>query len=717
MNSSKLLKLLVPAVLVLACGDSGTEPGDGSVSVAVQSGDAQFALPSTSALDPLQVVVTDARTKDPVEGATVTWSVVTGNGALLTPASSTTDENGVATTSVRVGSALGEYIVEARGNKLIGEPARFRIRAVEAPVIGSAPAVVNTGDTITLTGSNFSTQGDDNIVLFGGFRGKVLSATTTQLRVVVPVCVPNRVVTLTTSLGAVASAPRNVEVRGSNNSALQLARGEVRTASDPAELGCFHLPGGISGYTVLLVPQNYSDIAGTSAALQLAGLTGGPVITNIAERAGPAPTTSRATVFEAGLRLRERDLLHQIGTAPNARPDPQMSSIAACPSPARVGDRCSFQVINKDDKFTSVSAELKAISDRALIYADVKSPSNGLSTGQYQELGRTFDDPIHGAVTGAFGAPSDIDGNSKVVILLTPVVNELTPRNSSGFIAGFFYGCDLVSRSVCSGSNGGEIFYTLTADPGGQFGDARSVQLVLRSLPPVLGHEFQHMIHFGQRKSTDALWLSEGLAHHAEDIVADVYAARGDATSAAQFRAQNYSRAIRYLRSPKSTSLVAENGNGTLELRGAAWLFVKYLVGQHGESILRTLTQSTESSVTNVVRQTGRSWSSLLANWAIALYADDAPELANARLEPQHTFPNINMRAAFGGPSGYPFRPDVESYRDFSRRETLPASSQAYVILQASGTTSQPFSLNLSGPLGGNFSTNAAPQLSILRIQ
>src|SRR5687767_10117890 len=138
MTFLKRSQLLV-FVLIAACGDGGTGPDDTSVSIAVQSGDAQFGSPSTTLLDPLQVVVIDPVSKDAVEGITVSWTVTSGSGALISPLTSETDENGVATTMVRLGSSLGEYVVEARAGKLIGEPARFRARAVSTPTITSAP--------------------------------------------------------------------------------------------------------------------------------------------------------------------------------------------------------------------------------------------------------------------------------------------------------------------------------------------------------------------------------------------------------------------------------------------------------------------------------------------------------------------------------------------------------------------------------------------------
>src|SRR5690606_28370633 len=171
-----------------------------------------------------------------------------------------------------------------------------------------------------------------------------------------------------------------------------------------------------------------------------------------------------------------------------------------------------------------------------------------------------FDDPIYDAVVDVFGEPSDVDGDGRIIILFTPVVNEMTPRNSSGFIAGFFYGLDLTTQA---NSNRSEIFYSLVPDPNGQFGDRRATSDVLRVVPPVLAHEFQHMIHFNQRYllrgvRTETLWLSEGLAHTAEDVVGAVFRARGRDAEADNFVLANLQRASRYLVDPGRTSLITD---------------------------------------------------------------------------------------------------------------------------------------------------------------
>jgi hypothetical protein len=382
-----------------ACGDGGTGPDDNRVALAIQGGDAQFGTASNNLADPLQVIITDPVTEEPVANAVVTWQIVAGNGATVTPAQSPTDANGIASTTLRLGPGLGTYQVEARVDNAIGQLPRFTARAVEAPVITTAPTIANTGDTITLVGRNFSPQGDENLILFGGFRGRVVSASTTQLRVIVPICVPSRIVSLTAALGAVTGSSVQLEVRGSTTSTLTLARGEVRTISDPAELGCFQLPGTI-GYTVLLVPQNVSKVAGTSSTFQLAGLAGGSSISNVATSSLLSHSTTPAIQFEEKLRARERQMLKSAG--PNFRP--QMSAqAAACPAPT-VGSRCTFQVIDRNDDFVTVNADLKAVSARALFYQDVNAPANGLTTADFQALGQTFDDPVYSAVSNAFQA-------------------------------------------------------------------------------------------------------------------------------------------------------------------------------------------------------------------------------------------------------------------------------------------------------------------------
>lgn len=710
-SSSKAIGLLVCAAVFAACGD-GTGPAAGSVNVTARTGDAQFGTSGATLPEQLQVVVTDPSSKKIKSGVLVQWRIAEGSGAALTPTSSTTNSQGIASTTLRLGEQLGTYRVEATTEKITGSPASFTAKAVAVPAITSVtPSSANAGDTVTIVGQNFSTIADENAVSFGGFRGKVVSASATQLRALIPTCVPSRSVEVRASLGAVAGNQMSINVSGTTATPLQLARGETRVISEAAELACFRLPGGVSGLSFLLVPQNFSEVVASLTGVQLAGLIPGSTSVFMLDKPLVLPT---AEDLEWRLRRRERDLLLGPGVA--LRPQGSVTA-AACPAPV-LGGRCNFQVLNRDNKFTTVSADVKAISTRAIIYQDITAPAgNGLTTADFQSLGAVFDDPIYQTDVSTFGAPSDLDQNGKVIILLTPVVNAWTDRGATGFIAGFFYGCDLLSRNSCNGSNEAEIFYVLTADPTAQFSDARSRDVVMRSLPPVLAHEFQHMINFGERgSSVDALWLAEGMAHHAEDVVGDEFAARGDAFNADLFKRQNTTRADRYLRATSSTSLIGDDEVGSLELRGGAWLFVKYLAGQYGNALLATLTQSTSTGVANVTAQTGKTWRALLSDWSVALWADNAPDLAGVTLRPELTFPDMNLRQRIAPTGNFPLSVSVfNAFQDFLLTETLVASSQSYVLLRG-GTAPQPLNLTFAGKHGGPFATGAAPQLTILRV-
>src|SRR5690606_16233524 len=137
-------------------------------------------------------------------------------------------------------------------------------------------------------------------------------------------------------------------------------------------------------------------------------------------------------------------------------------------------------------------------------------------------------------------------------------------------------------------------------------------------------------IHFEERRkvggSQDVLWLSEGLAHMAEELVAAELEGRGDHDLALLFRRENHERAFRYLQAvdsiPDSVALIEEENPGTLEGRGAQWLFIQYLTGHYGgEAILRALTRSRLNGVANVEAATGTTWPELFARWSVALWA------------------------------------------------------------------------------------------------
>jgi hypothetical protein len=504
---------------------------------------------------------------------------------------------------------------------------------------------------------------------------------------------------------------------------LQLALGESRVLTSASALACTVLPGG-AGEAYIAVVGNVGTHPLDLLDVRVVGQPDAAPATFLMPRLAAAasareavsPPISMQDRFEAGLRTLEHAL-----TGAASMPRPVLPPGAAASLGVQLGQRDDFEVFNGDGfNFTTVTAEVVFTSERAVLFQDVNAPVDGFTMADFEAFAAEFDDPIYDRVADVYGQPSDVDANGRIVILFTPVVNELTPPGSDGFVAGFFFGLDLTNQQ---NSNQAEIFYSVVPDPSGEFGDARSRDRILEVVPPVLAHELQHMVHFNQRRllrpgGQEDLWLSEALAHVAESIVADEFATRGNAERAADFEISNIARARRYLLDPEDTRLVAQFGDGTLAERGAGWMFMQYLRGHFGgDAIITSLTQTTSTGVANVTSKTMDTWQDLLTHWLIANYADDAPALPSGPLDARDSYPNMNLRAEFQGLGlNYPLSPLSSSFTAFVTAGELPASAGRYLELDA-GAGAPDLRLRLTGENGAPFASGELPALSVLRIQ
>jgi hypothetical protein len=119
-----------------------------------------------------------------------------------------------------------------------------------------------------------------------------------------------------------------------------------------------------------------------------------------------------------------------------------------------------------------------------------------------------------------FGTPHDIDGNGRVIALITGEVNRLGA-------AGFFTSSDLAVNEDCPTSNEGEVLWLIAPDPARRFGfDPIPTDLIRDRIAGVIVHELQHLIHLERRvyeaggdlDSADLPWINEGLSHIAEEV-------------------------------------------------------------------------------------------------------------------------------------------------------------------------------------------------------
>lgn len=725
-----LVAALVAVLAIAACeSPDPTEPEVVPRSIAVRSGDGQIGAVGEVAPEPLSVRVRRASDGAPVAAASIRWSIQEGAGAEILGVAARTDSSGVASVQLRLGPDSGSYRVRATTD---GAPAgvTFQVLAIaDAPVLdGIEPALAAPGQTLELAGSHFSMRPEDNEVLFDGMRGRVLAASATALSVEVPTCLPPRAVHVTVRLGPFTSAARSLTVLDDDapGNLLPLG-GSVALGGDA--LSCFRLAPGPTGSEYLVVPQSAGEEAAEELSVRLVGLVGGGASAArsapAAERAPLAGELARlgvgeeASEFEMRLRALERKLPDHTLLRPGDAAREAPLTVAATP---QVGDRRTFSVYDRTQSFTTVTAEVKHVGDRAVLYQDVRAPSGGFGEADFRRFSDLFDDPIHETVVSVFGEPSDIDGNGRVIILFTPVVNQLTDPGATGFIAGFFYGLDLTDAN---GSNRAEIFYSVVPDPLGQFGNARTVSRILEVVPPVLAHEFQHMVHFNQRilmrgaANQEALWLSEALAHGAEHLVGEEFLRRGDAEGATDFLVSNYVRALLYLQDPGRAGAVTMHPPGRLEDRGASWLFLNYVAAHHGgDALLGRITRSTRTGSANVMAETGAAWPRLVDGWSTALYVDGLPGLEGSALDPGYINPALELRQVFAGlPGGYPLKPPVLSVGDLDRLDVLPASGASYLLLRTGSAPPATLNLRLSGGRGEALPASRNAQFTIVRVR
>jgi hypothetical protein len=703
---------VVLALVALAACSSPATVVLPPLEIVVASGDTQYGTTGQTLGLPLRVVVRTLSGKVPTSGVEVAWAVSAGDASIEGIGRTMTDSTGSAEVFVRLGAVTGAVVVQASAETQNRPSATFDLFVVDPPEItGIQPASAAPGEPVTLSGANFIPVADQNVVLFSGLRGRVIGVSAGSITVEVPRCLPARPVSVRMQLGVVGSGtlPFTVEEGGEIRT---LAVGEAVDIVEEGGYTCLPLAGSAQ---YLALVQSTSIVGAATHPFTMAGLSSSvPTAATHFEQRWPLPF-ERTRILDAQshwdrtLRELESGLFDGPGTGdPTTAP---ATRAAPARVPPAVGTRRTFNVYRGDGDFASVSAVARHVGSQVALFVDEAAPAGGFTPADLEAFAARFDDVIHPVVTGAYGATSDLDDNQRIIVLFTPVVNALTPRGTSGFVGGFFYGIDLLPER--QGSNAGEVFYSIVPDPDGIHSTARSKQTVLDVTPAILAHEFQHMVHFNERmlqlqaSATEAVWLSEGLAQMAEELVARAYAGAGDAPSAEIFRAGARLRARRYLAGTDTVALIISTGQGSLAERGAGFLFAMYLQDRFGADVAGRLSRTTSTGVANVEAVTGRPWAELLADWWSAVLLDGTSTGSGAM-----RYPTVDLRTFLGNP--FPLAPVALGAGDFTRSGSLWSSSAGYYIVvpPVGGMTA----LRLGGEAGGVSSRFAELRLRIVRI-
>jgi hypothetical protein len=491
----------------------------------------------------------------------------------------------------------------------------------------------------------------------------------------------------------------------------------------------------------LIVLQLTSGVPGQLETFRLGGDTILP-----APSAPVAPSAELGSAERFHMFLRLGDERRSWGFAPEpaaARGGPQASSAAGPPS---LNDLRTFQVCAKTDcsSFDRVGARVRAIKSKVAIFVDTLAPAGGPDSTALDSIATLFDQRLYAIDTAAFGRESDIDSNTVVLVLMTNTVNKLVTAsvcNSSGFVAGFFFGADLdPAFRNDSRSNKGEVFYSIVADPAGILSCAHSTSEVEKFVPVTFIHEFQHMISFNQhvlvRGGTgEVLWLNEGFSHYAEELGGRSYALSPDAqvtdctigTTECRFYAGDLLNAYQYLDSTSKHFLLPTAGIGSLAERGAAWLFVRYTVDRYAagatmtdwNALTRRLVGTAQTGAQNIATVTGAPFTTVVSRWALANYATDGgspPELQYDSWNLHAVYSSLHTQSAGTFKKFYPLVPTVSVGRGVTLVGTLRAGSGIYLL--ATQPPGDPgFTLSFTAPNGAPISAATMPRLNVIRLQ
>jgi len=394
-----------------------------------------------------------------------------------------------------------------------------------------------------------------------------------------------------------------------------------------------------------------------------------------------ARNESTPAAFHDRLRQRERELSATPGNRVFAQAAPAQAA------PVVPGSEATFNVCRTTqcNSFDQVTAVARSVGEKVAIYLDNDVPAGDpLTQDDLDELARTFDEFHHPIDVAAFGNESDLDANGVVIVLLTDAVNALTPDCTNGRILGYFYGGDMLN---VTGSNHAEIFYAMVPVPNSGTCTGATRKNTLDRLKPTLIHEFQHMISFNQHalvrnSPSEVTWLNEGLSHFAEELGGTLIPNSecvGFTSCRSQYTSSDLFNAYDYLSDTESHYLVYPSGStGTLEERGAAWLFVRWLADQfgtdaNGSNVTRALVATQQQGAANVAAVTGQPFETLVAEWMLAVYLDDLPGFVP--LSPRLTYSSWGFRDVFArnccGPDkpfalAFPFTPVNASAMPFT---------------------------------------------------
>lgn len=449
-----------------------------------------------------------------------------------------------------------------------------------------------------------------------------------------------------------------------------------------------------------------------------------------AQRTAAERRTEIPRRFDATLREIGRTGRYPIAAAMAAGPAAPAPARAAAAKPV-VGDMRTFKVCGdlNCSALKSATAVARSVGQHVAIYVDTATSGTGigLTSAGLDSMETLFDTRLYGIDTTNFGREPDLDGNGVVIVLMTPIVNQLVTKtqcDTAGFVTGFFYAGD-IAPGYATQFNDGEILYTVVPDSAGTLSCAHSRHQVETLLPPVMLHELEHLINFNQhvlvhQGQPETVWLDEALAKLAEELGGRSFLPT-DSVSFSSYAINDVYDAYLYLDDPGGHALAAPSDQNLADV-GAGWLFLRYLADQYGADVSRKLVQTSLTGTGNLEAATGQSFTTLIERWALANWVSDlpgftpAPELTYHLWHFRRTYASLNRQDPADFARVFPLVPAVADTGAIQVGGSLHAGS-GYYIRAVRLQDADPWYLRLTADGTNGLKQGAAAQVTVLRIR
>jgi hypothetical protein len=575
---------------------------------------------------------------------------------------------------------------------------------------------------------------------------------------------PRRLLVFIAAIAPCACSHNDVTGPSSNGSSCAVSGTLQLAIAQAARVDCSN--GGTTvtlagnGASYLIVPQFAISLVPNSPIayrLSASGAAVGDVAPNALMAHAPSGASSAVGVsvspstgaaqraFDAALRRAAAARIATGAWQPQPRAQTRRADRAVSASIPAPGSVRAFRVIANatGTSFSTVNAQLAFTGANVLLYIDTLAPSNGFTPAQLQAFGVLFDQTLYPIDTTAFGPPTDIDGNGRIIMLMTPAVNALTKASDcavQGFVGGFFDEGDLGGGSADSTSNHGEVFYSIVPDPSGSVSCAHTASNVGLTVPATFMHELQHLISFSQHfvvhnGRAEYGWLDEGLSIVAEELGSVHYEQECPGTACRSNPAQIFPDSsqgfiqsflfdsYQYGLHPDTSSVTLHSdSDGGFSWRGGDWLLMRWLGDQMPAGFYKKLDQNSATGVANIESASGQPFPTLFANFGLALVTDSLPGAPRTTAPAANRFVTRNMRLLWSrlfatSPGEFPvaFPISIATLSsDTTSRSMVPGTNVYFRLNTAAGSPTVSVKFAASG--GGALSASLNPQLAVFRL-